>query len=103
MTRAWTLQEALFSRRLVIFTDLEVGFECDKHYQWETENPAVIRSKSLHDRNFRQIGETLGQLTPNPLDAVTCIEKFSYRYLGNADDTLIALYGVLQAYETNVS
>lgn len=97
-SRAWVFQEALFSRRRLIFTTQQVHFECDSMHCTE----AVDTCPELLSRE-REKGEFFGRNTLEPIernDLKQKIEHYSRLELSHDADSLNAMMGILRAYET---
>lgn len=91
-SRAWTFQEAIFSKRRLIFTDQQVSYECQTTTWSETVDFEKDRSS---DRLFRQ-----EDLTRYPWEIYCLIAKYSSRMLSYDEDVLRAFYGVFRIFET---
>jgi Heterokaryon incompatibility protein (HET) len=108
-TRGWTYQEAFFSRRLLVFTDEQIYYECSKISSCETLAFDVDLSSSFHDSLG---GYFRGYCLPNGpflrssagaglmLDSfVDNVEQYSARSLTFEKDSLYAFAGVLKTFE----
>lgn len=97
MTRAWTYQEALLSRRRLIFTDQQVYFECQ---ELSREDAYIDNSVSQPSAKcFMYSDEEFGRL---PEQILYHIEKYSLRKLTYEDDYLNGFLGILGCLaETN--
>lgn len=114
-TRGWTFQEALLSRRRLVFTDEQMYFECnamncyesihtpldDLHIKDKTKIRDSIRA-GVFGRNDRQV---YGKLVPHNLGLattfaryLTTVEEFSRRELTHERDSLYAFQGVLKHF-----
>lgn len=103
MTRAWTYQEGLLSRRRVIFTGEQVYFQCLGMYCLESislpqeaediSNPYPIRE---HD-NY-QVFPTLN-LRRWPGDLIERLNEYAARELSYESDRLNAALGILKTFE----
>jgi hypothetical protein len=118
MTRGWTYQEGLLSRRRLIFTDSQMYYECSGMYYWEALN---VPLRDLHKADQSSFQEWLFQswlsedrsfipnnvgLFPQSLghpqeDITNRISEYCTRNLGNPVDMLNALQGVLRVFEKN--
>lgn len=100
--RAWTLQERMFSRRVLVFTTEQIYCECQQASWceegiWEVSNsPHVFR---------RAFGSASFQL-PWPSDQASLsnvyqlsVEKYTVRKLSYAHDALNAFAGMLRALQ----
>lgn len=105
MTRAWAYQEGLLSRRLIIFTEDQVYFQChDMHCYEAIVSPlAVPHTKS--DRGFRPASNC--HLFPSPgvgFDTFKFVEvakAYSARDLTYDRDILDGVLGILRLLETS--
>jgi Heterokaryon incompatibility protein (HET) len=121
-TRGWTYQEAMLSRRRILFTEAEVYFECCGMHCRE----AVRTSLSLFHRkdmkNFMSwirpgffagaggisTGWSKGLDAGGPFcerrqrQFVCHVENFSTRQLTHDSDSLLALLGILRTFESAV-
>lgn len=90
MSRGWTFQEGLFSRRLLIFLEDQVYFECKTTTFCESmdlmnhEIPLRIFVSGFESMSTAQLNEILIQ--------------YSSRKLTNQDDAINAFLGVLRTY-----
>ncbi|KAK7959201.1 heterokaryon incompatibility protein-domain-containing protein [Apiospora aurea] len=97
-TRAWTLQEALLSRRRLIFTDEQMYFECDNMCRYET-----IPNHDVELATAQPIYRAL-DLDPRVtvdreyLTLLHAIESYSRRNLRFDDDAINAFAGILRYY-----
>ena len=91
MSRAWTFQEALFSRRRLIFTEQQVYYEC-KATNW-SETVDLERDSPL-DNMFHT-----GIDPQRPLDILDLIERYSGKMLTYEHDVLNGFLGVFRAFE----
>jgi hypothetical protein len=98
--RGWTYQEAIFSRRRLIFTDEEIYFECDGMSRRESVNidPHVSKSSSDFDSSLSRT-QSFPELNGTPDDILDHISEFSKRDLSYPSDVLNAMMGVFRSYE----
>lgn len=94
--RAWTYQEAIFSRRRVFFTDHGMYFECSGMWCSEhlNEAPPIRALRNAPNPSFPQAHVLL---TESKL--LDCIQDYSRRKLTFEEDKLNAFLGVLQCFE----
>jgi hypothetical protein len=99
MTRGWVYQEAIFSRRRLIFTQEEVYFECD----------AMACRESINTGQYQPVcttkfGLTRAQSFPElhgaPHNILDHIVEYSKRDLSYPRDVLHAMMGIFRSYET---
>lgn len=93
-SRGWTLQEAIFSRRLLVFTQQQVYFECAATNLCESVD--VIRDWSGWNI-FNSDQERRGW----PWIILERLEQYTKRELTYQHDILNAFYGVLDSYENS--
>lgn len=101
MSRAWTYQEALLSRRRLIFTDHQVYFECRAMHCCEA---ITVPLEAIHTQNKQQCKNSiLPGLFPHnivgqfPDEIFQRINEYSQRELRYESDRLNAILGVLHA------
>ncbi|KIM99873.1 hypothetical protein OIDMADRAFT_126407 [Oidiodendron maius Zn] len=99
-SRAWTYQEAIFSKRRIIFTDFEVYFDCER---------MRCRESIRTDLDTPSQGYYCDQTTPEFLpfelghdssDYYERVQKYTQRSLTYDSDILNAFQGLLREYET---
>ncbi len=96
-TRAWTYQEALFSRRRLIFTSERAILQC-RDSCWYASEPQIEGQRTAD--NFAVPFLTkVGSHHNYTHMAANCIEAFSGRVLSNQYDVLKACGGLLQAFQ----
>lgn len=100
MSRGWTYQEAMLSKRLLFFTVNQLYFECRAMHCSEA---VAIPLSLLHAYDRQVFREDLhpGLFPPNrksfgPRDMCEGIKAYSERFLTNDHDSLNAILGVLQ-------
>jgi heterokaryon incompatibility protein (HET) len=92
-SRAWTFQEAIFSRRVLIFTDQEACFECSTVTRWETLEVAQIYTK------LPRIFFNLAPYRPYNPRIDNLIAEYSMRDLTFDADALNGILAVLRYFE----
>jgi hypothetical protein len=107
ITRSWTYQEALLSRRLLIFTQHQVYFECrSMHCSESPLKPlSAMHSKGLPKLNwpcrpglFLPINFKFLTLEPRT-DFLKVLNQYTSRSLSYSSDILNAVLGVLQLFQ----
>ncbi|KAH8590391.1 hypothetical protein B0O99DRAFT_634786 [Bisporella sp. PMI_857] len=105
MSRAWTFQEGLFSRRRIIFTDSEVYFECHEfnwQESWASAPSQYLRTHGqLHNKSWRTENIFYPGLTRRAPDIIYCIEEYSRRSISYSTDIINAICGVFAWYQVN--
>jgi hypothetical protein len=102
--RAWTFQERIFSKRLLIFTEYQVFFHCNAELWWED---TILESKRSLDVKWRHMQDASQQhhyrttTTDGYTQYVRLIEGYSSRALTYEEDALKALTGVLTSLTTS--
>ncbi|KAF2812838.1 HET-domain-containing protein, partial [Mytilinidion resinicola] len=102
MKRAWTYQEALLSRRLLIFTDHQVFYECRGTNCCESVEKPLQSLHTKDGQRLREFGEE--RLFPHnglgkyPWDVATRIAEYSARTLSYDSDALEAMLGIFSAF-----
>ncbi|KAK0110239.1 hypothetical protein ONS96_001861 [Cadophora gregata f. sp. sojae] len=114
MGRGWTYQEALLSKRRLIFTEKQVYFECEKSTFMETltepeDSMSTFPDESLepkalydhigvrvHVRHRLFPSDFLGQIEESPWLIQHRIAEYTTRSLTYESDTLSAFLGVLR-------
>jgi hypothetical protein len=108
MSRGWTYQEAVLSRRRLIFTDQQIYFECygmcccealnlplrDLH----TESRGRFESLSWGDSNLGLFPKGIGS---SGLDVIDRIEEYTEKSLTYPSDILNGILGVLVSFQTS--
>ena len=107
MSRAWTYQEALLSRRRLIFSDQQIYYECRGMYCCEALNFDLLGQHTNNGERFRAEychGQDIGMFPSNgvgktPKNVLDCIEEYSTRTLTNKSDLLNGILGIFRAFE----
>ncbi|KAE9371965.1 HET-domain-containing protein [Stipitochalara longipes BDJ] len=107
VTRAWTYQEALLSRRRLLFTEEQMYFECYGMYCCESLH---LPLETLHRKDmqgFKSVfcSEKLVGIFPKgvgttAIEIVRRIEEYSKRSLTVPSDILKGMLGIFHAFET---
>ena len=92
LSRGWTFQEALFSRRLLVFTDQQVYFECRSTNFCETVD-------LMRDWTGWNIFDSNDERRRFPWNILKRLAEYSKRKLTYQSDVLNAILGVLRLYE----
>ena len=91
MSRAWTFQEALFSRRRLVFTEQQVYYECMATSWTETVN---------FERDWPYGNMFVNQdITGRPRNIFKFVHEYSRRMLTYEKDVLKVFLGVFRAFE----
>ena len=107
ITRGWTYQEGLLSRRRLVFTDQQVYYECYGMYCCEALNFPLhemhLKSGQSLQKSFCE-GENIGifprEVGASPWEILERVEEYSQKSLSHASDILNGILGVLQAFES---
>ena len=97
-TRAWVFQEALFSRRRLVFTEQQVHFECDDMQCNETVDTCPEEFSRP-----RELGDYFGSNNTETIERSELkakIMEYSKRQLSYDTDVLNAMMGIFNAYES---
>lgn len=108
ITRGWTFQEAILSRRCLFFTDHQVYFVCREstrseslftnhqtHHTKEQEGIALMDSDIIAKEETRD-GRYFDHYNhAGPWEFGSLLQRFSGRYLSNSTDALNAFRGIL--------
>lgn len=114
-SRGWTFQEAILSRRRLVFTEEQVYFECNAmncfesiHTPLETlhiNNKSRIRDSiraGIFGRNEKQLYGNLDvdklPLYQSYVQYLTAVEEYSARELGYDQDSLNAFKGIIRQF-----
>lgn len=107
-TRAWTYQEALLSRRRLVFTDQQVYYECHGMYCCEAMDFPLLDLHTKDRQSFKKVfcqGERIGIFPKgvgrSPWEVVERIEQYSRLSLNlkEPSDILKGILGILNAFE----
>jgi hypothetical protein len=100
-TRTWTFQEAILSRRRLIFTDSQVYYECEMEHGCEAKILSESKGRGLPGYSLRRSMYHLFPKIQNGDDwkIMSFIEQYTRRNIGNSADILNGFQGILQAYE----
>lgn len=94
-TRAWTYQEALLSRRRLIFTNTQAYFQCMEMHCWEgLKAPPEALQKMKYYQCFPDDG-----IGKDPRDIVTRLNEYASRQLTYQSDILNAFLGIFRPYQ----
>ena len=110
-TRGWTLQEAVLSKRRLIFTDQQIAFQCNGMHCYEAVKwPYELMHAKSSPRFAENVpGSPFSRLIINPRSwnqeksyssLVEILEEYSTRTLTYSSDTLNAFLGVLASFST---
>ncbi|KAH8165698.1 hypothetical protein CIB48_g2509, partial [Xylaria polymorpha] len=96
-TRGWTYQEAILSRRRLVFTDDQLYFECLGSGSQTLIRPSLFGFVvlKLSDPTYE------AQRLSNLFTYVYCAEQYSQRTLTFDDDSLTAFSGIIRMLESN--
>ncbi|PMD31985.1 HET-domain-containing protein, partial [Hyaloscypha variabilis F] len=104
--RGWTYQEALLSRRRLVFTDEQVYYECYGMYCCEALDLPLRRMHTQSLQVFKKPfcdGDNIGQFPrgvgSSPWEVLSRIEEYSAKSLTNPSDILNGILGIIRAYE----
>jgi hypothetical protein len=101
-SRAWTLQEAALSPRLIYFLDDEMFFQCKEHDFRETLDERFL------SRDMSELQEYFGWTQSRPFyDLRNCnteeywniVQDYCKRHMSYQNDAMNAFLGILQAFE----
>jgi hypothetical protein len=102
MSRAWTYQEGLLSRRRLIFTDQQVYYECYSAYYAEARLAHLPFRTSHYDGTHGPGIFPSSGIGKTPWDIIRRIEEYSGKSLTKDSDILNGILGILRAFETSV-
>ncbi|KAI0532851.1 heterokaryon incompatibility protein-domain-containing protein [Xylaria digitata] len=117
-TRGWTYQEAILSRRRLVFTDDQLYFECNSASCSEgfdmSFDDTFFGPRTSDDSFIRPSLFSLQQLGPTGLSGkaarlsnfftyVHCAEQYSKRTLSFDHDSLIAFSGIIRVLESTAT
>lgn len=105
-TRGWTFQEALLSRRRLVFTEEQVYFECHGMYCCESLKFPLEYMHRKDKQGFTKSFCVDGRVGAFPrgigktnVEIVRRIEEYTKRTLSNSEDILNAMLGIFNAFE----
>lgn len=105
-SRAWTFQEAILSRRRLVFTDDQLHFECDSMHCYESLGVSfdmLYAMKSRYSESHHNFIKPklfgFGHQTAGILTYIHCAEEYSTRSLTFDEDSLNAFTGVARSLE----
>jgi hypothetical protein len=104
LTRAWTYQEGLLSRRRLVFTHNQVYFQCMAMHCFESISMPLEALHTSTRERFRDDVRT-HRAFPNagvarrPEDFIKRINEYSIRLLSHESDILNAILGVLRLFQ----
>ena len=106
ITRAWTYQEGLLSRRRLVFTEEQMFFECYGMYCCESIDLPI---EEMHRRDMqgfksdfcteKHVGMFPRGVGSTSLEVFRRVEEYSKRGLGNPADILKGMLGIFNAFE----
>ncbi|GAP90725.1 putative tol protein [Rosellinia necatrix] len=110
-TRGWTYQEAILSKRRLVFTDDQLYFECNSTSCCESFDICFDDKKSAHQHYAQPLLFSLKELTTvdlsvkaarlsNLLTFLHCAEQYSQRTLRFDDDSLAAFSGIIRMLQS---
>lgn len=102
-TRAWTYQEAILSRRRLIFTSHQVFWECNSMHCAESIS-LPLDSLHVKHRNRFKVKVPPGPFRAKrpgtkPMEVWAYIQEYYRRQLSYPDDALNAIQGILRVFE----
>ena len=107
-TRAWTYQEALLSRRRLVFSKSQMFFECYGMYCCESLH---LPLETLHRKDMQgfksifcsenHVGIFPKGVGTTPVEIVRRIEEYSKLNLSDPSDILKGMLGIFHAFETS--
>jgi hypothetical protein len=93
-TRAWTFQEALLSRRCLVFTETQCYFQCRQGHRVESIDPDVTIMPL--DQNFEAFPQR--GLGTEAIQIYDRIQEYYCKELSYDADTLNAISGIFRAF-----
>lgn len=106
ITRAWTYQEGLLSRRRLVFTEEQMYFECYGMYCCESINFSMEEMHRKDMQGFKRVfcednrvGMFPKGVGSTSIEIVRRIEEYSRRSLGDPTDILKGMLGIFNAFE----
>jgi len=105
-TRGWTFQEALLSRRRLVFTEEQMYFECHGMYCCESLKFPLEYMHRKDKQGFKKrfckddlVGAFPKGVGRTNFEIVHRIEEYTKRTLTNSDDILKGILGIFNAFE----
>jgi hypothetical protein len=108
ITRAWTYQEALLSRRRLVFSKEQMYFECYGMYCCESLN---LPLETLHRKDMqgfksvfcseKRVGIFPKGVGTTAIEIVRRIEEYSKLNLSHPSDILKGMLGIFHAFQTS--
>jgi len=95
MQRGWTYQEAVFSRRRLVFTDYQVYFECHEFNWWECWDLRLMSDSETYPKKWLLPRNTNGDIE----HLFQHLKQYSTRVLGKPEDIINAFSGILHNIE----
>lgn len=97
MTRGWTYQEGLLSKRRIFFTDEQVYFECDARHCFESTAPLL--NKVFWEPSQKARIFSIGVKATGRHDFYKTVSEYSGRQLTYESDILNGVWGVLRTFQ----
>lgn len=108
ITRAWTYQEGILSRRRLVFTDEQVYYKCGTMDCCEDSGLRLEDMRFKSRRRFKEASHKVDTIRVfpsgvghNPWDVTKRIAEYSQRSLTNPSDILSGILGVLRAFDNS--
>ncbi|KAF4633375.1 hypothetical protein G7Y89_g4747 [Cudoniella acicularis] len=113
-SRAWCYQEKILSRRILLFTEAEVYYNCS-HFSWresmksaDVERKLAVSQEPNLAESEEEIADHVAKETPKqdpghiwyPLRSI--LQEYTLRALTNENDVLFAVWGVLKSLSPTV-
>ncbi|OJD28619.1 uncharacterized protein BKCO1_1420003 [Diplodia corticola] len=98
-TRGWTYQEAIFSRRRLVFTDQGASFHCNTTELSRESDGRTVRYRRFLREKMAPPRPVFSGPGRAPQDLGARMTEYSKRDLTNGSDMLNAFLGVLGAFE----
>lgn len=100
--RAWTYQEAFFTRRRLVCTKDEVYFDCLETCGHEIFNFKQVGEDSYEPNQLWSLPKRYPGKNTDQLDVLDHISKISERILSHPEDVIRALIGLLHTFEVDI-